>query len=89
MVAPRTKLAGTSIWVLAVAVSTLSGCAHVRLPAIDPTGLLWWLVLANDGGTLEGPWGQNSSGNDRSGPGADGSSGECGVTSKTLAADCD
>ena len=54
----------------------------------DGLGLLWWLVLANDGATTEGSWGLNSAGTQRTGPMPDGSSGVCGITQKVLTNTC-
>ena len=56
--------------------------------ATDGNGLIWWLVLANDGSTTEGSWGHGSSPGERLGPGADGSSLVCGVTAKSLTNTC-
>ena len=53
----------------------------------DPTGLLWWLVVAKDGSNREGSWG-NTSAAERIGPGVNGSSGQCGVTTKSVANAC-
>jgi hypothetical protein len=54
----------------------------------DGFGLIWWLILANDGATIEGSWGQNSANVERLGPQADGSSGVCGITKKVLTNTC-
>jgi hypothetical protein len=55
-------------------------------PPNDP--LVWFLVVAeNDGGT-EGSWGADSDLNERNGFFANGSSGQCGITTKTLANSC-
>ena len=54
----------------------------------DGLGLLWFLVLANDGATTEGSWGLNSAGTQRIGPMPDGSSGVCGITQKVLTNTC-
>ncbi len=57
-------------------------------PSGDPKAYIWFLMLATDGATREGSWGQNSGAVERTGPGAGGSSGECGVTSKDLTNTC-
>ena len=57
-------------------------------PAGDPTGLLWFLVVATDGATAEGSWGDDSLANERTGPGAGGSSGQCGIDVKRAASTC-
>jgi len=51
--------------------------AGVPDPTVDPTSLLWFVVVADDGATTEGSWGEDSAGNERNGPGAGGSSGNC------------
>lgn len=56
--------------------------------ATDGTGLIWWLILANDASTVEGAWGLDSSPAERLGPGTGGCSGACGITSKNLANSC-
>jgi hypothetical protein len=57
-------------------------------PVIDSTGLLWFLMLTNDGVTTEGSWGTDSAGQERVGPGAGGSSDECGIAAKDLSNTC-
>ena len=57
--------------------------------ALDGSGLLWWVVLAHDGGTVEGSWGADSAGGERNGPGADGSSGECAMVEKDTSNTCE
>ncbi len=56
-------------------------------PLIDSSGLLWFLMLTNDGMTTEGSWGTDSAGQERVGPAA-GSSGECGIVDKDLSNSC-
>lgn len=56
--------------------------------ALDPGGLLWFLVVADDDGAVEGAWGDDAAGGERNGPGAGGSSGVCGVTGKDLSNTC-
>ncbi len=58
------------------------------LTTIDPEGLVWWLIVANDDATTEGAWGKNSAGNERIGPAAGGASGQCGILAKDLANTC-
>lgn len=50
--------------------------------------MIWWLILATDGKTTEGSWGQDSAGNERSGPAAGGASAECGIEVKDLTNHC-
>lgn len=59
-------------------------------PAVlDPsTGLLFLLVLADDGGTTEGSWGRASLLQERSGPGPNGCSNQCGILDKSLINTC-
>ena len=57
-------------------------------PGGDPSGLLWWLVLATDGVIAEGPWGPDGAGGERRGPGPGNSSAECGVAAKDLTNVC-
>ena len=56
-------------------------------PSLDPTGVIWWLVVARDTGVTEGSWGLDGAGQERFGP-VSGSSGECGITSKDLSNGC-
>jgi len=56
-------------------------------PSADPTRFLWWLVVANDDATTEGPWGNNSS-VERTGTSGGGSSGQCGITDKDTSNVC-
>jgi hypothetical protein len=51
-------------------------------------GLIWFLAIANDGLSTEGPWGVGGDGADREGPGPGGSSGECGMVAKSLENPC-
>jgi hypothetical protein len=69
-------------------VSTPYNWQGVPDPSVDPGGLLWFLVLANDGGTTEGSWGTDSDGIERSGPAGDGGSGVCGMTVKDVSNAC-
>lgn len=55
---------------------------------LDPTGLLWWLVVADDGADREGSWGTDSFGSERQGPAPGGASGECGFEIKDLSNAC-
>ena len=53
-------------------------------PTLDALGWVWMLVVATDGATTEGSWGRDDGGMERGGPGAAGSSGQCGMTTKDL-----
>ncbi len=57
-------------------------------PAVDATDFLWFLVLADNGATTEGSWGDDSGGSERTGPAAGGGSGQCSMTAKNLANTC-
>jgi len=57
-------------------------------PGASGTGLLWFLMLADDGASTEGSWGADGAGVERSGPGPDGSSGVCGMTHRDLSTSC-
>jgi len=52
------------------------------------TGLIWWLMTVRDASNREGSWGKGSDGQERVGPGAGGSSGQCGVTARALTNAC-
>jgi hypothetical protein len=49
--------------------------------------LVWWLIVTRDQ-TTEGPWGKDSQGVERVGPGAGGSSLQCGATAKDTTSAC-
>lgn len=57
-------------------------------PTADPSGLLWFLVVADDAAGVEGAWGTGSGDVERGGPGAGGGSGVCGAGGKSLANAC-
>lgn len=57
-------------------------------PAANPTRLAWFLLVATDGASTEGSWGEDSRGAERVGPAAGGASGMCGVTAKSVANGC-
>ncbi len=57
-------------------------------PAADASGLLWFLIQATDGATVEGPLGRDASGTERVGPGPGGSSGACGILEKDTSNTC-
>jgi hypothetical protein len=57
--------------------------------SVDPaTGLLWFLVLADDGGTVEGSWGTGSDLAERNSVAPDGNSGQCGIGIEDLSNTC-
>ena len=49
---------------------------------------MWWVLVAEDGVTFEGSWGQDSNVAERNGAGVNGSSGLCGNFDKDLANTC-
>ena len=55
---------------------------------IDPSGLVWWIVVASDASSVEGSWGVDGTGAERNGPGPGGSSGSCGTLGKSLSNAC-
>ena len=54
----------------------------------DPSGIVWFLLVADDGIETEGSWGLDSAGNERSGPAPGGGSGACGVLVKNALTPC-
>jgi len=76
---------------LAGSVCSITTSPFVWNPSPTPTGgtgLVWWLMTARDASNREGSWGKASSGQERVGPGAGGSSGQCGVTARALTNVC-
>ena len=57
-------------------------------PSADPTRLLWFLVIADDGVSTEGSWGTDSRDAERAGPAPGGASGVCGMSTKSLENSC-
>jgi len=73
----------------ACAIGGTSPYAWSSVPsAADGSGLLWWIVVATNGGSKEGSWGDDGDGAERLGPGSGGSSGQCGVTTRDLGNAC-
>jgi len=72
------------------AIGTDSPVTWANVPPVTPGGTswLWWIVVATDGAATEGPWGNDSHGNERNGPAGSGSSGQCGVSGKSLTNTC-
>jgi hypothetical protein len=56
--------------------------------ALDPTRLLWFLLVPDNGLAVEGSWGRNSGGLERYGPMPGGESGLCGMTGKDARTVC-
>jgi hypothetical protein len=56
-------------------------------PVADSTRFLYFLVLAGDGGSVEGSWGLDIAGNERSGP-MGGASGQCSHPAKSITNSC-
>jgi predicted amidohydrolase YtcJ len=54
----------------------------------DGSGLIWWLMLVDDGAGTEASWGQDFAGAERDGPGFNGSSGQCAAADKDLTNTC-
>ena len=60
-----------------------------QVPAdTDGSGLLWWLILSDDGAAVEGSWGKGTNGLERAGPGSGGVSGVCGMATKSVTNVC-
>lgn len=57
-------------------------------PALQASGLIWFLVVPDDASTLEGSWGVDSAGNERGSSAPDGGSGRCGLSVKSLENQC-
>src|SRR5262245_36256272 len=57
-------------------------------PSPNATGLVWWLMTAKDASNREGSWGKNGAGVERVGPAVDGSSAQCGVTTRNISNAC-
>jgi hypothetical protein len=57
-------------------------------PFADPSGLVWFLLVAGDGVSTEGSWGTDGAGIERAGPGAGGASDQCGMIARSLANPC-
>jgi plastocyanin len=58
-------------------IGTSGNLAWTAPPTPAPGAFHWYLVVATDGVSAEGSWGQNSGPNERTGPGPGGSSGTC------------
>jgi hypothetical protein len=54
----------------------------------DGHGLVWFLVVGENNGGKEGPWGQQTGSLERSGPGTGGASNQCSATTKDTASGC-
>ena len=57
-------------------------------PTVAPGDFIWWVLVSDDGGSIEGSWGKDSAGAERNGTGINGSSGRCGNTDKDLTNTC-
>lgn len=56
--------------------------------ASDGSGLIWFVVVGENNGGREGPWGRQTGNLERNGPGTNGSSNVCSATDKELNAGC-
>ena len=54
----------------------------------DGSGLIWFLVVNENNGNKEGPWGTYNGVSERAGPGTNGSSAVCGITDKIVSNTC-
>ena len=57
-------------------------------PVVDPSNLMWFLMISEDGLATEGVWGTDSGSIERSGPGTGGSTGQCLNTDKSVINTC-
>ena len=57
-------------------------------PGVDSSRFLWFVLVATNEQTTEGSWGRASNGSERLGPGVGGSSGQCGMTGKSVVNTC-
>jgi len=74
----------------ACAIGTTSPFTWTATPNPVPGagGWIWFLVVATDGASVEGSWGRDARDMERNGAGASGSSGQCGMTTKSLTNAC-
>lgn len=85
---PDTPGASFSIETSACALGTTGEFLWTTPPDPAPGDFAWFLVLANDGGLVEGSWGRESAGSERIGPGSGGVSNTCGHTIRNVANEC-
>jgi plastocyanin len=57
-------------------------------PSAAAGDFLWWILVADDGISVEGSWGKDGAGGERNGTGLNGSSGLCANTDKVLTNTC-
>ncbi|MCH7780128.1 MAG: hypothetical protein IH848_04720 [Acidobacteria bacterium] len=57
-------------------------------PAVPPGNFVWWVLVAEDGVSVEGSWGKDSNVAERNGVGLNGSSNLCGNVDKDLTNTC-
>jgi hypothetical protein len=50
--------------------------------AVDGSGLVWFVLVAENNAGKEGPWGRQTGNAERSGPGTNGASNVCGAINK-------
>jgi hypothetical protein len=89
----RSQLPGTlgGSFGLTGSACTVGGSPFTWDPAPDAnpgTDFVWWLMTVRDGSNREGSWGKDSAGQERVGPAAGGSSGQCGVTTRNVSNVC-
>lgn len=56
--------------------------------ASDGSGLVWFLIVAENNALREGSWGKYDAANERNGPGTNGASNVCGVTNRDVTNVC-
>ena len=56
--------------------------------AADGSGLIWFLVVGENNANKEGLWGTQTGNVERSGPGTNGASNVCSITTKDVGSSC-
>jgi len=69
-------------------IGTTSPFTWTTSPQPGPGEFTWWVIVADDGASTEGPWGKDGQGGERNGPGANGASDQCANTNKDLTNVC-
>jgi hypothetical protein len=69
-------------------IGTASPYAWTAPSASDGSGLLWFLVVAENNAGKEGSWGKWNAASERNGTGTNGSSGVCAITDRDLTNAC-
>ncbi len=70
------------------ACGTTSPCTWSSVAKPEPGHMLWFVMLTTSAAGVEGSWGTDAAGNERSGPGAGGHSAQCGATARNVVNRC-